>query len=220
MEIDLNETAGLHLAVDGTGGLVGLGAEAAPELLARMSQDLDSYYSVGFPTPGGGPERKVELRSKKPGLVVRTRQTVVERSTEERMADKVVSNLFGPLKSPRFALSASIVGTAPSGKKGLKISFEVKIPAVALALLPVAGGRHARVSAYVAILDGGDVTTSTPVTRDFTLPEGVADTAAHFTYAGEVVTTSASPLISIGILDETSKEAGFERLEVKAPGKS
>jgi len=220
MEIDLNETAGLHLAVDGTGGLVGLGAEAAPGLLARMSQDLDSYYSVGFPTPGGGPERKVELRSKKPGLVVRTRQTVVERSTEERMADKVVSNLFGPLKSPRFALSASIVGTAPSGKKGLKISFEVKIPAVALALLPVAGGRHARVSAYVAILDGGDVTTSTPVTRDFTLPEGVADTAAHFTYAGEIVTASASPLISIGILDETSKEAGFERLEAKAPGKS
>jgi len=220
MEIDLNENAGLHLAVDGTGGLVGLGAEAAPDLLTRMSQDLDSYYSVGFPAPGVGPERKVELRSRKSGLVVRTRQTVVERSAEERMADKVVSNLFGPLKSPRFSLSARIVGTAPSGKKGLKVSFEVKIPAAALALLPVAGGRHARVSAFVAILDGGDVTTSTPVTRDFTLPEGVADAAAHFTYAGEVVTTSASPLISIGILDETSKEAGFERLEARAPGKS
>ena len=58
------------------------------------------------------------------------------------------------------------------------------------------------------------MTTMTPATRDFTLPDGTADAAAHFTYAGEVVTTSTSPLISIGILDETSKGAGFARLEV------
>jgi VWFA-related protein len=220
MEIDANENAGLHLAVDDTGGLVGLGAEAAPALLVRMSQDLDSYYSFGFPAAGGGPERKVELRSRKAGLVVRTRQSIVERSAEERMSDKVVSNLFGALKSPRFPLSARIVGTAPSGKNGLRVSFEVKIPAAALALLPVAGGRHARVAAFVAILDGGDVTSAAPATRDFTLPEGVADAAANFTYAGEVVTMSPSALISIGILDETSQEAGFERLEVRAPGTS
>ena len=223
MEIDANENAGLHLAVDDTGGLVGLGAEAAPDTLARMSQDLDTYYSFGFPTPGGAPEKKIkkkiELRALKSGLVVRTRQTFVERSPEERMSDKVVSNLFGVLKSPRFPVTARIVGTAPSGKKGLRVSFEVKIPAAALVLLPAAGGRHARVSAFVALLDGDDVTTMTPATRDFTLPDGTADAAAHFTYAGEVVTTSTSPLISIGILDETSKGAGFARLEVPGDAK-
>ncbi len=220
MEIDANENAGLHLAVDDTGGLVGMGAEAAPDVLARMSRDLDAYYSFGFPAPGGAGERKVELKPKRADLVVRTRRTFVERSPEERMSDKVVSNLFGVLKSPRFPLTTRVVSAVPAGKKGLRVSFEVKIPAAALALLPVAGGRQARVSAFVAILDGGDVTTATPVTRDFTLPENVADSAAHFTYVGEVVTTSASPLISIGILDETSKEAGFERLETKAPGKT
>ncbi|MEO8585217.1 MAG: VWA domain-containing protein [Acidobacteriota bacterium] len=219
MEIDANEGQGLHLAVDDTGGLVGLGAEAAPDTLARVSQDLDTYYSFGFAAPGGGPERKIELRALKTGLVVRTRQTFVERSPEERMSDKVVSNLFGVLKSPRFRITARIVGTAPSGKKGLRVSFEVQIPASALVLLPGAGGRHAKVTAFVALLDGGDVATMTPVTRDFTLPDSAEDAAAHVTYGGEVVTTSASPVISIGILDETSKEAGFERLEVPAPAK-
>ena len=220
MDIDANETDGLHLAVDDTGGLVGLGAEGAPGILARMSQDLDSYYSFGFPPPGGGREKKIELRARRPGLVVRTRGTFVERSTEERMSDKVVSNLFGALKSPRFPITARVVGTAPAGEKGLKVTFEVKIPAAAVALLPASGGRHARVSAWLAILDGGDVTTATPVTREFTLPENVPDETAHFTYTGEVVTTSAPALLSIGILDETSKEAGFERLEARAPGKS
>jgi hypothetical protein len=213
MEIDGNESAGLHLAVDDTGGLVGLGVEAAPEILSRMSQDLDSYYSFGFAPPGGGPAKKIELRPRNAALVVRTRRAFVERSPEERMSDRVVSNLFGALKSPRFPLAARITGTAPAGKKGLQISFEVRIPAAALALLPAAGGRRARVSAYVAILDGGDVTAATPVTRDFTLPDGVPDEAAHVTYVGQVVTAGASPLISIGILDETSKEAGFDRIE-------
>ncbi len=213
MEIDANESDGLHLAVDDTGGIVGLGAEAAPGALARMSQDLDSYYSFGFPPPGGGPEAKVEIRPRKPGLVVRTRRTFVERSAEERMSDRVVSNLFGALKSPRFPLVVRVTGSVPAGKKGLKISFEVDIPAASLALLPVAGGRQARVSAFLALLDGGDVTTGTPVTRDFTLPGSVPDDGAHFTYTGEVVTASPSPLVSIGILDETSKEAGFGRIE-------
>ncbi len=213
MEIDANENDGLHLAVDDTGGLVGMGAETAPDVLARMSQDLDSYYSFGFPVPGGAPEKKIELKPKQAGLVVRTRRTFVERSASERMSDKVVSNLFGAQKSPNFLLTARIVGTSPAGKKGVRVSFEVKIPAAALTLLPFTGGRQAKVSAYVAVLDGGDVTTSAPVSRDFTLPENVPDETAHFTYVGEIVTVNASPLISIGILDETSKEAGFGRLE-------
>ena len=57
------------------------------------------------------------------------------------------------------------------------------------------------------------MTTAAPVTGTSRCPTASPDDTAHFTYAGEIVTTSASPLISIGILDETSKEAGFARLE-------
>jgi VWFA-related protein len=214
LDIDANETAGLHLAVDDTGGLVGLGAEAAPEVLSRVSQDLDSYYSIGFPAAGGDTEKKIELRSRRPGVEVRTRRTIVERSAGERMSDKVVSNLFGVLESPRFTVTARIVGIAPAGKKRLRVSFEVTIPASALAFLPVAEGRVARVAAFVATLDGGDVATAPPVQKEFrTGEDAFSDAEGRYVFTGE---TDVGPLstISIGILDETTQESGFGRIEV------
>jgi hypothetical protein len=181
-----------------------------------MAQDLESYYSLAFPPPGAAPNARIELRPRKPGLAVRARKSIVERTGAERMSDRVVSNLFREARAPLFPVEARVLGTSPSGRKGLRISFEVRIPAAALALLPSPGGRRARVSAFVAVLDGGDVTAAPPVARDFTLPEDATETSAHFTYAGEVVTTTASPIVSIGILDETSKDAGFGRFEVEA----
>ncbi len=218
MQIDANERDGLHLAVDDTGGLVGLGAEAAPDVLGRMAQELESSYSFGFPSPGGGPDRKIEIRPRRADLVVRTRKSIVERSGTERMADRVVSNLFGTAVSPGLPIAARATATVPAEKGRLRVSYEVTIPAANLVFLPVAEGRAARVAAFVAVLDGGDVTTADPVRREFKTGDDVfADAEGRYVFTGEAVVAPGST-ISIGILDETSKEAGFGRIEVAAPG--
>ena len=88
--IDANESDGLHLAVDDTGGMVGLGAESAGEALAGAAEDLESYYSLGFPVEGlaAGRPLAVDLKVLPPGAVVRTRRTIVLRGAAERLADE------------------------------------------------------------------------------------------------------------------------------------
>jgi hypothetical protein len=80
--IDANESDGLHLAVDDTGGVVGLGVENAPDALSAAAEDLESYYSLAFPVEGvsGGQPLAVELEVSAPGAVVRTRRAIVLRS--------------------------------------------------------------------------------------------------------------------------------------------
>jgi len=214
--IDSNERDGLHLAVDDTGGVVGVGAERAGATLSGAAEDLESYYSIGFPLEGlaVGKPLAVDLKVRAPGAVVRTRRTVARRSVADRVADGVVSNLFSRAPASRLAVDARVTSTAPPSKGREKVAYEVTIPAAALVLLPTEGGRVAKITAFVALLDGGDVTQGTPVRREFRVAEDESgDAAARFTFSGEAVVAPGSK-ISIGILDEASQEAGFGLLEV------
>jgi VWFA-related protein len=214
--IDANESDGLHLAVDDTGGVVGLGAESAADALSGAAEDLESYYSLAFPVDGiaAGRPLAVDLRVLAPGAAVRTRRAVARRSAADRVADRVVSNLFGRIPSPRLPIAARTTATVPAERGRVRVSYEVTIPAANLALLPVAEGRVARIAAFVALLDGGDVTATTPVRREFRTGEDVfADAEGRYVFTGEAVVAPGST-ISIGILDEATQEAGFERIEV------
>jgi len=153
-----------------------------------------------------------------PGLVGGTRKSIVEHSSTERMTDQVVSNLFGRIPSLRRPIEARATATVPAQRGRVRVLYEVTIPAANLAFLPVAERRVARVAAFVAVLDGGDVTTAAPVRREFRTGEDVfADAEGRYVFTGEAVVARGST-ISIGILDETSKEAGFGRIEVGATG--
>ena len=214
--IDANESDGLHLAVDDTGGVVGLGAESASNALSGAAEDLESYYSLGFPVEGiaAGKPLAVDLKVGVPGAAVRTRRTVARRSVADRVADRVVSNLFSSAPAPGFSIQARVTSSAPAAKGRVKVAYEVTIPAAPLVLLPAAGGRVAKIAAFVALLDGGDVTQAAPVRREFRTGEDASgDAAARFTFAGEAVVAPGST-ISIGILDETSQEAGFGLIDV------
>jgi hypothetical protein len=146
--------------------------------------------------------------------VVRTRRTVARRSAADRVADRAVSNLFSRDPASRLPLAARVTSTSAAAKGRLKVAYEVAIPAASLGILPEAGGRVAKIAAFVALLDGGDVTQAEPVRREFrTREEASRDATARFTFAGEAVVAPGST-ISIGILDEATQEAGFERIDV------
>ncbi len=219
--IDANETDGLHLAVDPTGGVVAAGAEQAGDALAGAATDLESFYALGFPAEGleAGKPLDVDLKVAVPGATVRTRRAVVQRGAADRAADRTVSNLFSRVAAPGFPIQARVTSTSPADKGRVKVAYEVSIPASGLALLPVAGGRAAKIAAFVALLDKGDVTQAPPVRAEFKRDEDASgDANAHFTFTGEAVVYPGAT-ISIGILDEATQESGYDRIEVPKPGR-
>ena len=218
--IDANETDGLHIAVDPTGGVVAAGAEQAGDALAGAAADLESYYSLGFPVEGlaAGKPLDVDLKVAVPGAKVRTRRSVVQRGAVDRAADRTVSNLFS--RAPGFEIHARVTSVAPADKGRVRVAYEVSIPVTDLALLPVAGGRAAKIAAFVALLDKGDVTQGPPTRAEFKQGEDASgDANAHFTFTGEAVVYPGA-VISIGILDEATQESGYDRIEVPGPAKT
>ena len=219
--IDANESEGLHLAVDPTGGVVGFGAEQAGDALAGAATDLESFYSLGFPVEGiaAGKPLEIDLKVSTPGVKVRTRRAVALRSPVDRATDRTVSNLFSTVAAPGFPIQARVTSSTPAEKGRVKVAYEVTIPASGLALLPAANARVAKIAAFVALLDKGDVTQAAPVRQEFkTGEDAFADAEGIFTFTGSAVVNPGA-VISIGILDEATQESGYARIEVPGAAK-
>ena len=91
-----NHQDSLQLLADDTGGRSILDANDFLPDLARMREDLASFYSLGF-TPahtGDGREHRLEVRVKRPGLRLRYRQSYRDKPAIEKVVDRTLAALF------------------------------------------------------------------------------------------------------------------------------
>ncbi|MHB8797707.1 MAG: VWA domain-containing protein [Thermoanaerobaculia bacterium] len=207
-----NEVEALDVVTSATGGVVLAGGGNVGRLMERVSRDLQSWYSLGYPSQAGtGRAAAVSVRVKGRGLTVRTRRAVVEKSVEEQMSDRVLAHLFQPDEQARIPITASLVGSkAEKGKHVLRL--EVRIPIGSLALLPTAKGVGGVFSVFVAaVAPEGDFSSVNRLNQPFEIPETDLERAkaGHYTYELDVVARSPEARIAIGVWDERSNEAGF-----------
>ncbi|HRY43870.1 MAG TPA: VWA domain-containing protein [Thermoanaerobaculia bacterium] len=207
-----NEVEALDVVASATGGVALVGSGNVGRLVERVSSDLQSWYSLGYPSrPGTGRTASVSVRVKGRDLTVRARRAIVEKSVEEQMSDRVLAHLFQPDERSRIPISASLVGSTP-GKGKHVLRLEVRIPIESLALLPTAKGVQGVFSVFVAsVAAEGDFSTVTRLNQPFEIPAKDLETAqaGHYTYELDVVTTGPGARVAIGIWDEKSNEAGF-----------
>jgi hypothetical protein len=218
-----NEAAALEPVALRTGGTFALGYREAPALGSRIAADLDSAYSLGVEAPEGktGRSLSVDVKTKDRSLKARTRRTAVEKTPEERVRDRVLSNLFRPDRESR--LPVALAAAQAETKKGkTTISLTLSVPIARLVRMPSAGGESGAFSVFVASAsaDGGfsDVTRQR---QPFDVPRADAAhaDAGHFTYELPVVVASDEARISVGVWDEVGREAGFLVVDV-AGGKA
>ena len=220
--IVMNEAAALDPLALKTGGTFALGYKEAPSLASRIASDLDAAYSIGVEAPAGkaGKSLAVDVRTKDRSLKVRTRRTVVEKTPEERVRDRVLSNLFRPERSS--PLRVALAGSTAETKKGkTTVSLTLSVPVSGLVRTPSPKGESGAFSVYVASAssDGSfsDVVRQRQpydVRGDAALAE-----AGHFTYELPVVVASDEARISVGVWDEVGRAAGFLVVDV-AGGKA
>ncbi len=207
-----NEIEALDIVASATGGVVLAGGGNVGRLVERVSRDLQSWYSLGYPSQTGtGRAAAVSVRVKGRDLTVRTRRAIVEKSIEEQMSDRVLAHLFQPDERARIPITASLVGLKPEKGKNV-LRLEVRIPIGSLALLPTAKGVGGVFSIFVAsVAPEGDFSTVNRLNQPFEIPETDLEKAkaGHYTYELDVVAKSSEARIAIGVWDERSNEAGF-----------
>jgi VWFA-related protein len=124
------------LAAD-TGGRAILDANDMLPELARMEEDFDSYYSLGY-TPGHSGDGKVhhvEVKVKRPGLIVRYRQSYRDEPSLQKMADRTLATLFYGFEENPLDVAVEI-GEATLAEKGeYAVPVRLRIPLFKLAIL-------------------------------------------------------------------------------------
>ena len=218
-----NEAAALEPAALETGGTFTLGYKEAPALAHRIVSDLESAYSLGVEAPGGkaGKVLAVDVKTRNRSLRVRARRTVVEKTPEERVEDRVLSNLFRQERGSR--LPVALAAAKAERKKGkTTVTLTLSVPVARLARTPSARGESGAFWVFVASAAAdGSFSDVARQRQPFEIPpgDGARADAGLFTYELPLVVSSDEARISVGVWDEVGRAAGFLVVEV-AGGKA
>jgi VWFA-related protein len=216
-----NTEAAFGTLTEMTGGMALYRPGDFGEALGRVAADLDSYYSIGY-RPGDdiGRDRNVVVRAKNRDYVVRTRQTYAPKSAEDQMTDRVIANIYAPAKSE---IPVTIrVGTPQRADKGnFTVPIEVSFPPT-LTLLPEEGKLAGGFTTYIAVGNKqGVLSTTSRSPQPVLVP--VAEEAAFLkspiVYGVKLTIKPGENLVSIAVVDQLSRVAGFARTTIVTPEK-
>lgn len=218
-KIMFNETNALIDLAEKTGGTAAWGSANIADMLPSVAGDLDSYYSLAYRASASGKDvsRGITVKTKNPEYRVRARQQFVEKSDQTLMNDRVLANLYQRLEGASFNFDVIFEEMKMDGRKRWTLPMKIRIPIAALTALPHGPNEAGEFSVYV--VTGGVVGVSSEVqrrTQPFRIPRAdlAKAKASHFTYSLNLEIDEKVDRISVGVLDETSKEFGLKRLAV------
>jgi VWFA-related protein len=215
-QLVMNQSSSLNILAEQTGGAIGIGAAETVKLLQRIEEDLDSYYSLGYRSPHAGGERthRIEVRMKNRAYRVRARHSVTEKSAAARVRDQVVANLFSDRPPGTIGIHAELGAPVKSGSIW-SLPLTIHIPIADLTTLPDRDTANGSFSVFAAT--GATFgTTSDVMTKSQPFAIRNADlsssSTSHLTYELELTTDGRADSISIGVMDDVTKEYGLMRL--------
>lgn len=148
--IQNNETPVLQEVAKKTGGLAAWGSSDVARMLDVIREDFDSYYSLAYRATARSVDksRSLEVKTARPGLMVRSRREVVEKSDTRRMKDRVIGALFRA-DDPGARLPFAVRLGKQESARGRKVRIPVTIR-IPIAALTVDSGTRGEFGVYVA----------------------------------------------------------------------
>jgi VWFA-related protein len=218
-----NSMESMQLMADMTGGLASVQSNNFAAAFQRIQRDLDSYYSLGYRAGTERVDRQryltVKLKNRK-DLIVRSRQTFVEKSVYAEMSDRVIANLLYRVKENDLGILTRLGQALPTGDGYFKVPVDVQIPMSKLALLPQGENEYAGgFDIYVVVANkDNDMSDVARKGHQIHVPNDQMKTIGgkFYTYTLELLTEPGLNKISIGVVDQISNESGFSREQVIA----
>ena len=208
-----NEMATLGLVSERTGGVLVGNTTQASRFAEKVASDLSHWYSIGYPRPETSEASgKIVVKTKKPGLVVRSRKAFVDRPPGEVMRERVVANLFRRDEAAKLPIGVEAGAAVPTEKGRWVTTLRVRVPVRSLALLPDGEEAKGAVTLYrVSATPVGEVSEVREERQEVRVPAALAtaESAVVLDYEVEVEAVDPASRICVGVLDETSGDAGF-----------
>jgi hypothetical protein len=204
----------LYLA-EKTGGRAIVDSNDVTSLLEEMRDDLFTYYSLGYTLSASGSDTvhriEVELPAH-PEYDLVYRRTLVEKSLETQVQDRVVSGLLLTLDDNPMELE--ITAGEPKAAAGERwiLPVEVAIPIESVALLPEAGEYVGRVVLFIANRDMKGKQSDIQ-RRQFEIHMPTDDYGTrrgeHYVAALDLLLNAGEHKVVVGALDPVTRQASF-----------
>ena len=212
----LNYQEPLLFLAERTGGRAIVDSNDVTSLLEEMRDDLFTYYSLGYTlsASGGDTVHRIEVELPAyPEYELVYRRTLVEKSLETQVQDRVVSGLMLALDDNpmEIAISSGAPKAAASGDRWI-LPVEVAIPIESVALLPEGGEFVGRVVLFVANRDlkgrQSDIQR-----RQFEIRMPPEDYATRrnerYVAALDLLLNAGDHKVVVGVLDPVTRQASF-----------
>ncbi len=202
----------LRLMAEDTGGVALTGSDNWKLAFDTISNDLDTYYSLGYRSTGERQDRmkKIEVRLKDKRHNVRTRRAVIEKTLATEMQDAVAANLFRPSSTNEMEIEAVTGAAAQQGAEAVLIPVTVTFPMDNLTLVPDGDDLMGRFAVYAAFLrQDGAVSKVARQGGEVRFPAKDLRFRREVTVKIDVTADAQTNGLSVGVLDEMSGATGF-----------
>ncbi|MEK6374793.1 MAG: VWA domain-containing protein [Acidobacteriota bacterium] len=203
-----------------TGGMAIMRPPDFSAAIGSIAGDLDSYYAIGYQPPvTAGRDRVVAVRTKNRDYTVRARQTYALKTAEEQMSDRVIANIFSPTKSG-WLVTLRAGAPQQQGEGGtFVVPVEVTVPPT-LTLLSEEGKLTGGLTVYIAVgVKQGALSTMSRSPQAVVVPaaEEAAFRSMPITFGVNLTLKRGENLVSIAVVDQVSRAAGFARTTIITP---
>jgi len=186
-----------------------------------LANDLNSYYSIGF-KPGYSSTqdlRRIVVKMKNPEYRFRARETYIANAkpAQDEMSARVIANLY--TTDARNAWEISVKPGAPQ-KDGseYRVPFEVTM-APTITLAPEGDNLVGNFTVFVVVGNGENTSKVIRNAHAVKVPVDAEDDFREkkITYKATITMNPGDNILSVAVVDQASKMAGFARAKVVLP---
>jgi VWFA-related protein len=211
-----NLTDSLRYLSDETGGVAIINTNDVGPRLELITQDMYTYYSLGYPLQASGKDRVHRVKVKLPGhpdYTLRYRSRFVEKSRETQVQDTVVSSLAFEVDDNPMQLDIETGTPAPASEKRWLVPASISFPIRKVALLPEGEEYVGRVVIFIAVR-GADGKQSDLVRQEHEvrIPAASYDEAQRrrFIIDTQLLMESGRYRLAVALLDPLTNQDSYQ----------
>jgi VWFA-related protein len=123
------------------------------DMLQTMTKDLEAYYSLGYSPShfGDGKYHRLSVTVKRTGVSIRAREGYLDKTPEQRQADRTTAGLLGGGNSNPLEARVELGKPQPQGRRKVAVPLTLFIPAANLVLVPAGDSHEGKVSIAIAV---------------------------------------------------------------------
>lgn len=208
-----------------SGGLALTNSDNFDSAFQSLAADLNSYYSLGFKPANTTTTAlgRIVVKMKNPEYRFRARETYLAKppatatASEDGMETRVIANLYNA--DPHNTWDVEVNAGAPE-KEGdqYKVPFVVTF-APTITLKPQGENLAGNFTVYVVVGSGSATSKVTRNAHTIKVPSDAEDDFRErkLTYKAVILMTPGENMLSVGVIDQASNNAGFARAKVTIP---